>query len=136
MNDISKEETEALEGEQLIGETSSDEKKNYLVKSTHGEDFIIQLKANWKLTFAAVNPASAQSYSKGFCLRVYEGQKLRAVYANVEGFRDLSIPLVRKVSKETGNASWTRDDAGNFEQHTKVDVDSELILESGDDPFD
>jgi hypothetical protein len=42
---------------------------------------------------------------------VWEGEKLRAVLCDVRGFRDLSIPLARKVESETGSSTWTSDDA-------------------------
>lgn len=115
-----------------------DEKIKYLVTGQGGE-FVIELPADWKITFGYVNPAgSKDAYGRGegHCLRVYEGEKLRAVYADVRGLRDLSIPLARKVQKETGSASWTMDSEGNFEEHKKVDVESTLILEAGGDiPF-
>lgn len=109
----------------------------YLVKAAEGE-FIIEIPASWKITFGFVNPAkSGDSYGRGegHCLRVYEGEKLRAVYADVRGFRDLSIPLARKVQKETGSTQWTQDSSGNFERSTKVEVESELVLEAGEAPF-
>lgn len=109
----------------------------YLVKASDGE-FIIEVPSSWKITFGYVNPGkSSDAYTRGegHCLRVYEGEKLRAVYGNVYGFRDLSIPLARKVQKETGSAQWTQDSAGNFEHTTKVEVESELVLEAGEVPF-
>lgn len=108
----------------------SDEKIKYLVSDKQGE-FIIELPATWKVTFAAVNPSNGQSYRDGFCLRVWEGQKLRAVFNNVQRFRDLSIPLARKVSRETGSSSWTQDSQGNFEEARTVNV--EHRIEPGDD---
>ena len=115
-----------------------DEAIRYLVKGGDGE-FIIEIPASWKITFGYVNPAkSSDAYARneGHCLRVYEGEKLRAVYADVRGFRDLSIPLARKVMKETGSTQWTKDSAGNFEHSTKVEVESDLMLERGEDvPF-
>ena len=98
--------------------------KNFKTKG----QFVIEIPKTWRVTFGYVNPAVRESgYRDGHCLRVYEGEKLRAVYANVQSFRDLSIPLARKVSKETGSAEWTMDSAGNFEERRKVEVQAELV---------
>src|SRR3954469_5936912 len=74
----------------------------YYVSVGRGEDFILTVKANWKLTFGAVNPGGQVSGRDMHCLRVWEGEKLRAVFCDVRGFRDLSLPLARKISRETG----------------------------------
>lgn len=92
---------------------------NLLVMQERGE-FVIQIPPTWKVTFGAVNPGSQMSGRDLHCLRVYEGEKLRGVYCDVRGFRDLSIPLMRKVHKETGSAEWTQDSEGNFERNEKV----------------
>ena len=101
------------------------EKVTYLVQQAGG-DFVIELDPGWRLTFAYVNPAkSEEGYrrNEAHCLRVYEGQKLRAVFGNVTGFRDLSIPLARKFTKETGSAQWTQDSEGNFDRSEKVAIE-------------
>jgi hypothetical protein len=97
----------------------------YLVNEVgrNGGSFVIELPADWRVTFSNVNPAQGMGGGRdGYCLRVYEGEKLRAVYGNVIGFRDLSIPLARKVQTEVGNASWTRDDAGNLDEHRQIEA--------------
>lgn len=110
-------------------------KKKYLV-SAQPNDFVIELPADWRLTFGAVNPGAGMGRHDLHCLRVYEGQKLRGVYTDVRGFRDLSIPLARKVSSEVGNASWNMDSSGSFEESRKVERDERLVLEATEDiPF-
>lgn len=97
------------------------------------EESIIELPADWELTFSSVNPTSQTARSmEGYCLRVYRkpGKKLVAVFDSVISFRDLSIPLVRKVRSEVGNASWTADSLGNFTEERQIKVDYEL--EPGD----
>jgi hypothetical protein len=112
-----------------------DERIKYLVKEKGGE-FVIEVPASLKLTFSAVNPERGRGgFDEGHCLRVWEGEKLRAVYGNVTGFRDLSIPLARKIKREVGEASWTQDSSGNFERNTKVDVEHQLVESSDDIPF-
>ena len=48
------------------------------------------------------------------------------------GFRDLSLPLARKVEKQTGSAEWTMDSEGNFERTARRQIESELV---DDSPF-
>ena len=99
----------------------------YLVTTATGE-FVIELPPTFKVTFGAVNPGGNPQGMSGrdlHCLRVWESKdKLRAVFCDVRGIRDLSIPLARKIHKETGSAEWTRDSSGNFEQTSKRQIDA------------
>lgn len=109
----------------------------YLVSDTTGE-FVIELPTSYKITFSNVNPASGGEpgyRDKSYCLRVWERKDvLRAVFCNVVGIRDLSIPLARKITKQTGSASWSHDSVGNFEGSRKVDVDTgAFVIEPGPD---
>jgi hypothetical protein len=103
-----------------------------LVLQDRGE-FVLEISASWKVTFGAVNPGGQMSGRDLHCLRVYEGEKLRAVFCDVRGFRDLAIPLARKVTKETGSAEWTMDSAGNFDRHEKRAIES--TVEPEEIPF-
>jgi hypothetical protein len=92
----------------------------YLVQRAGQPDFQLQIPADWKLTFGAVNPgAEGPSRRDLHCMRVWEGEKLRAVFCDVRGFRDLSLPFARKIEVETGTATWARDDSGNYEESSK-----------------
>lgn len=106
----------------------------YYVSVGRGEDFVLTVKADWKITFGAVNPGAPPHGRDLHCLRVWEGEKLRAVFCDVRGFRDLSLPLARKVSRETGATTWTRDDMGNFEQSQKRQIEESYVREEAD-PF-
>jgi hypothetical protein len=108
---------------------------SYLVQRERQADIIIEVAADWKLTFGAVNPGSQMSGRDLHCLRVWEGEKLRAVFCDVRGFRDLSIPLAAKVQKETGAASWTQDSSGNFERTEARQVESSYEMPDEDTPF-
>jgi hypothetical protein len=119
----------------------SDDNTKYLVSDSKG-DFVIEVpKEGWKITFGFVNPAirDTDGYGgkAGHCLRVYEGKILRAVFGGVTGVRDLAIPLARRIDKQTGSSSWTKDSSGNFTGSQEIKVDSELVLEPGEDdsPF-
>jgi hypothetical protein len=107
----------------------------YLVLQ-QGGDFVIEVPASYKLTFAAVNPAGQTMGRDLHCLRVWETKdKLRAVFCDVRGFRDLSVPLARKVSKETGSAQWTMDSAGGFESTRKREIEATFVEEDDGSPF-
>jgi hypothetical protein len=102
------------------------EKISYLVQRERQPDFVLEVAADWKITFGAVNPGS-QNPGHLHCLRVWEGEKLRAVFCDVRGFRDLSLPLAMKVERETGSASWEQDSTGNFERSEKRQIESSFI---------
>lgn len=95
-----------------------EEKIQYLISNTKGEDFIIEIPAFWKVTFGRVNPAlegeRGFNQTNGHCVRVWEGEKLRAVFGNATGLRDLSIPLARKVTRTESEETYKSDSAGNF----------------------
>lgn len=117
----------------------SDQKIRYLVKTNKGDgNFLIQVAASWKVTFGWVNPSSkGGGFNEGHCMRVWEGEKLRAVFDNVVAFRDMSIPLAKEIRKETGNSKWESDSEGSFEKTTKVDIQTDLLIEAApDDVFD
>lgn len=118
-----------------VRKPKSEPEKNikYLLSGGKG-DFVIEVPSSWRLTFGAVNPGGATHGRDMHCVRVWEGQKLRAVYCDIRGFRDLSIPLARKIEKETGHANWTMDSSGNFESHRRVTVeDGGFQLAAGDE---
>ena len=107
----------------------------YLVKTSGGrggtEEQIIEIPEMWKLTFASVNPAAAHDRSmNGYCLRIYEGDRLRAVFDSVISFRDVSIPLVRQIKTEMGSAKWEKDSVGNFKEEREVKLDFQLLAEN------
>lgn len=107
----------------------------YIVQRSGAPDFTIELPASWKVTFGAVNPGASSGTGRYdlHCLRVWEGEKLRAVFCDVKGFRDLSLPMAIKVSRETGAATWEKDSNGNFEATEKRAIEASYVA---DDPAD
>lgn len=100
-----------------------------LVTEKRGEAFVIDIPATWKVTFGAVNPG-APGHHDLHCLRIYEGEKLRGVYCDVRGFRDLSIPMARRVVSDTRSSEWTNDSMGNFKSSSSRELgDSSWIPE-------
>jgi hypothetical protein len=114
-----------------------DAKIRYVVNQ-HNGDFIIEIPASWKVTFGAVNPANSGMGGRSdlHCMRVYEGEKVRAVYCDVKGFRDLSIPMARKVQSETRASTWTSDSDGSFQGTIERQLgESAYIVENEDMAF-
>jgi hypothetical protein len=115
-----------------------DEQIKLLVTDQRGQ-FVIELPAGYRVTFGQVNPGSGQGFDRNLhCLRVWDGPgktaRLRAVFCDVRGIRDLSLPFARKIEKETGSAQWSRDDLGNFEQSSSRKMLEPRIVE-GDDAW-
>ena len=83
--------------------------RRVLIKYTDPQepDEIIEIPATWKMTFGPWAPRGGglRAYSEnqvqqkpGWILRVYQTkEQQRAVFTNVESFRDLSIPLFRRT---------------------------------------
>lgn len=104
----------------------------YLISRSSGGNLLIEIPADWKVTFAQVNPDRSNTRYENHgahCVRVWEGEKLRAVFPNSIGLRDLSIPCATEVRRETGSSTWESDSEGNFEKSVKVEVDSTLMIE-------
>jgi hypothetical protein len=110
------------------------EQIKYMVQRAGAPDFVLEVRADWKVTFGAVNPGSQNVGRHDLhCMRVWEGEKLRAVFCDVRGFRDLSLPLALKVERETGSATWEQDSTGNFERTEKRAI--EAIYTDETSPF-
>lgn len=104
----------------------------YLVQRGKG-NFLIEVPAHWKVTFSAVNPQSqGVGHRDGHCLRIYEGEKQRAVFCDVTGYRDMSIPYAIEIRKETGSSTWESDSTGNFKENIEVSVDRRLETPDGE----
>lgn len=120
----------------MANRQKTDAKVRYLVQRSREADVIIEVPARWKITFGYVNPSrSGDAYGRGegHCLRLYEGEKLRAVMGNVLGFRDLNIPLAKKFEKESGESQWSQDSEGNFEESTTRQIESGFSVEEIED---
>jgi hypothetical protein len=119
-------------------QSNRDETIRYLISKSGGEDLIVEVPAHWKVTFGYVNPErSKDGYARGdgHAVRMYEGEKLRLVIGNSTGLRDLSIPLAKKFSKESGQSTWSRDSEGNFKDENTRQIEAGYVIEEEDDPF-
>lgn len=117
----------------MANRNKTDQKIKYLVERSGKPDFVMEVPASWKVTFAAVNPSgSSEGFRRGegHCVRVWEGEKLRAVFSDCRGLRDLSIPFAIKVTQKESKAEYTSDSLGNFEGSESIKVLEEW---NGDD---
>ena len=78
---------------------SPDETRDYILNCKHGKTKKVTVPAHWKVTFGPMVPGS--KYEQTPCLRFYESANLqRAIFTDVESFRDASIPIVERVTKK------------------------------------
>lgn len=68
------------------------------------EHFRITIPSNYKITYGRLHAGGDgnRNYdNSGNCLRIYEAEnKQRAVFRNVISFRDIGLPLVKKVDED------------------------------------
>lgn len=117
----------------MANRNKTDQKIKYLVERHGKPDFVMEIPASWKVTFGYVNPStSKQDYSRGsnHCVRIWEGEKLRAVFSDCRGLRDLTIPYAIKITQTESKAEYSKDSLGNFEGNESIKVIEEW---TGDD---
>lgn len=118
--------------------------RTLLVKGPEGE-FKITIPAGARVTFGPTIPFTPRNTRGGFgefnpgggySLRVYENAtntSLIAVFAGVQGFRDITMPHAKLVIREAGKAVWKSDEEGyKVEQevkHTKGFEEFKLLEE-------
>ena len=83
----------------------TDELRTYEITFSDRGPMRITIPATWKVTYGAVVPGSKIGGTYG--LRIWEtGEKQRAVWANVESFRDLSIQTEIAAVRKYGTEGW------------------------------
>jgi hypothetical protein len=84
--------------------------KTYLVER-HSEVLQVTVPDDWKVTFGPVFTPTKGGYGgPDNCLRFYESKdKQRAIFTQVRGFRDLSIPVKKQVKKVQSKSESARD---------------------------
>ena len=96
------------------------DERELLVKTKSEGELRIRIPATWKVTFG---PLSMKGYSEGNALRIYESDKQqRACFVDVVSFRDLSIPVLRKLTRKERIAKEQRDGKGNSSYEERVEV--------------
>lgn len=120
----------------MANRNKTTERIKYLVERSGKPDFLMEVPANWKVTFGAVNPGGQMGRHDLHCVRVWEGEKLRGVFCDCRGLRDLSIPFATKNVQTESKAEWTRDSDGNFDGSESMRVlESWTDGEIQDSPF-
>lgn len=82
-------------------EMKPEETRTLLIQKRDGTEIQIDIPVTWKVTFgpAVVGSSERNGQKMPMALRVYESEKMqRLIFTDVEGFRDMSIPIrVKKV---------------------------------------
>jgi hypothetical protein len=76
-----------------------EKKKVYLLETKSGSQRKLTVPRDWKVTFGPTVPFERKNsgrYDECWALRLYEGDKLRAVLTDVRNFRDLDIEVLEK----------------------------------------
>lgn len=111
---------------------SKDEKKvagRTLWVDTNDGQLKIEIPAGARITFGPTIPFErkngAYHRNDGYSLRVYENSRndsLIAVFAGVQSFRDVTIPVSKLVVREAGTSVWKSDETG-YQVERKVNVE-------------
>lgn len=78
--------------------TENGGKTTYIMHLRSGELRRITVPSNWRVTFGPLVPGKEGRGSPG--LRFYEGDNQRACFTDVESFRDASIDIEERVTRE------------------------------------
>jgi hypothetical protein len=90
----------------------------YLLLMNDGTRQKITCPTEWTVTFGPLMPGSQnKDYNshKSIALRVRDGQRQKAVFTNVESFRDMSMAIEAEVSK-TKEETFFREEDGEKKQ--------------------
>lgn len=104
--------------------------KTYLLTLSNSEALQIEIPDDWKVTYGPVTPGGKGSYgAPDYALRIYESEtKQRAIFTGVKSFRDLSIPVKRRVLSVVGESSWS-DNEETSTASSVVNRNSEWVVE-------
>lgn len=96
---------------------AKEQTKTYLVERSK-ETLLVTVPADWKVTFGPLFTPSKGGYGgPANCLRFYESKdKQRAIFVDVTGFRDTSIPVKRRVVEVKGKSEFAKNSKG--EKHS------------------
>jgi hypothetical protein len=90
----------------------------YLLLMNDGTRQKITCPTEWTVTFGPLMPGSQnKDYNshKSIALRIRDGQRQKAVFTNVESFRDMSMAIETEVTK-TKEETFYRDEDGEKKQ--------------------
>lgn len=73
--------------------------KTYILELKGGKQRKLEVPEDWKVTFGPLIPGE-RGGNGTLALRFYEGKdKQRAIFTDVQSFRDASIPILEKVTR-------------------------------------
>lgn len=89
----------------------------YLLLMKDGTKQKITCPTDWTVTFGPLTPGSKDSNNgrMGIALRIRDGQRQKAVFTEVESFRDTSMAIEQEVTK-TKEETFYRDEDGEKKQ--------------------
>jgi len=96
--------------------------------------FKISVPDDAKITFGPWSPPNKKGHwdegSRQGTLRIYQGSKdnILACFANVSGFRDLTMAYMEEVAKEEGATIW-KDDEKGYMREDKVTRKKEWVAD-------
>ena len=72
--------------------------RTLLIKKKDGQEIQVDIPEEWKITFGPIVVGASKTDGRiPIALRIYETEKLqRAIFTDVESFRDMSIPIREK----------------------------------------
>jgi hypothetical protein len=114
-------------------------KKTYLIEKEDGTRMKVTVPEEWKVTFGpaakGVNSGSGPRLKMPMALRFYESEtKQRAIFTDVIGFRDTSIPIeVEKTDVQEKDGFTEVDGVRNrstFQVKTKKWVDPDKVIDT------
>lgn len=73
------------------------------------EQLLITFPASYRVTFGPLNPGRHGERDTSQTLRIYDGTCQRAIFENVVSFRDVGMPLKRRVLNGAEVPPWLED---------------------------
>ena len=92
---------------------------------THGDTFQLDVPETFRVTYAPTVMGQKGYGGSEMALRFYEAEnKQRAIFVGVQSFRDLSLPLRKKVRRVEGKTEFKIGPDGS-ELHEQETIDEE-----------
>lgn len=95
--------------------------RTYLIERSR-EQIKVTVPDTWRVTFGPVVVGIKKEYgtSSAPVLRFYEGEIARALFTDVESFREVSIPVEKLFVKRKGSAKWEESRSGSSSAKEEV----------------
>lgn len=120
--------------------TAEVEKTTYLLTKKGGTEQKVSVPSKWRLTFGPTTPYERKNggYGNGqevWALRFYEGTKLKAIFTDVQSFRELgSITIEEKVVRVSRQRMQKGGRTGGKEVVAEAKVEEWINPDDPDEP--